>query len=161
MNTNFSVWKTITIGNIKTLDEIKSAIISKGFRIGSWAEDVLNSSAFTLAIDESQIDLYKVTPRDLGFIDGAYLAEVYWRAGELGLKLCPLEVGPQLRIQYLDQPKKESLQIAMESQRDSEDHKSQFRVVYGGDGFVWLVGDHKHPKDFWKVDEPFIFTDCE
>lgn len=71
--------------------------------------------------------------------------------------MCPPEVGPQLRLQYTDQPKLESIQIGMEPQVDSEDHESEFRVVHGVDGFLWLVGDHKHSDDFWKENEYFVF----
>lgn len=153
----FPTWKTISIGNFTNVQEIKKALLDSGFRIGSWADDVLKSSNFTLSTIERKIDLVRITPKDLGFSNGAYRKDIYKRALEVGLKLCPLEVGPQLRLQYLDQPKLESLQIGMEPQVDSEGHESEFRVVYGGDNFIWLVGDHKHPNDFWAPEEYFIF----
>ena len=153
----FSIWKTIKLGTCKNVEELKKSIKDKGFRIGSWAEDVLDSTSFTMSSIEKEVALVKITPSDLGFSNGAYRKDIYKKAIELGLEVCPLEVGPQLRIQYLNQPKLESLQIGMESQFDSENHESQFRVVYGEDDFIWLVGDHKHLDDFWKENEYFIF----
>lgn len=153
----FPVWKTITIGTFRAIDELILAILGKGFRIGDWASDVLASPTLTLASERKEINLVKATPRDLGFREGSYREDIYKKAQELGLKICPLEIGPQLRLQYIDQPKMESLQIAMETQTDSVGHPSQFRVVHGGDDFLWLVGDHKHDDDFWKADELFIF----
>lgn len=133
--------------------------MDSGFFIGSWADDVLKSSNFTLSLQKRRIDLVRVTPQDLGFQNGAYRKDIYTRAIEHGLKLCPLEVGPQLRLQYPDQPKRESLQIGMEPQCDSEGHESEFRVVHSPtDGPLWLVGDHKHPDDFWTEKEYFVFT---
>lgn len=151
------MWKTISVGTYISVGELKKAIHAKGFRIGSWAEDVLQSQKFTLAPKENIIHLVRVTPQDLGFPDGAYRTDIYKRAIEFGLELCPLEIGPQLRLQYVDQPKLESLQIGMEPQTDSKGHESEFRVVHAVDGFLWLVGDHKHPIDFWEKDEYFVF----
>lgn len=127
--------------------------------MGIWARDVLNSSAFTLTSIESELDLICISPNELGFKDGAYRKDIYQQALDRGLTLCPLEVGPQLRLQHRNQPVRESLQIGMEPQVDSDGHVSEFRVVHSStDGPLWLVGDHKHPDDFWKNDEYFIFV---
>ncbi|MFA6077981.1 MAG: hypothetical protein WC724_03095 [Candidatus Paceibacterota bacterium] len=158
MNNKFSSWKTITIGNYKNTDELKEDILKLGFRIGDWANDILNDPSFDLASKEIKIDLICITVGELGFKNGAYLKEIQDRALSLGLKYCPMEVGPQLRRQYIDQPRLESLQIGMQSQVDSKGHKSEFRVVHGVDGFMWLVGDHKHQDNFWEEGEQFIFV---
>lgn len=155
---HFPTWKTITIGTYTNVNVLKKAILNSDFRIGSWADDVLKSSNFTLAPKKKEIDLVRITPQDLGFQDGAYRVNIYKRALGFGLELCPLEVGPQLRLQYTDQPKLESLQIGMEPQVDSNGHESEFRVVHGEDDIVWLVGDHKHSDDFWAAKEHFIFV---
>jgi hypothetical protein len=154
----FPIWEKITVGTYATVEQLRQAILQKGFRIGDWANDVLNSSAFSLASGASELALVRVTVGELGFPEGAYRIDIYNRASEFGLKLCPLEAGPQLRLHYLDQPRLESLNIAMEEQKDMEGHQSQFRVVHGGDDFMWLAGDHKHPDDFWQPSEEFIFT---
>jgi hypothetical protein len=153
----WTTWKTVTVGTFADVHALQKALIDSGFRIGTWAEDVLNSPNFTISPQQREINLVRVTPQDLGFPSGALRTAIYKKGLEFGLSLCPLEVGPQLRLQYSDQPRLESLQIGMEPQLDSEGHESEFRVVHGGDDFLWLVGDHKHPNDFWAKDEYFIF----
>lgn len=157
MNSVF-VWKRIHIGTHAALEGLIKDILSEGFRIGDWAHDVLRSSAFSLAAQESVLDLVRVSVADLDFPQGAYRKDIYERAFSRGFNPCPLEVGPQLRLQYRDQPRLESLQIGMEPQVDSTGHESEFRVVHGGDDLLWLAGDHKHPEDFWEANECFVFV---
>jgi len=152
------IWKTINIGTYSSVEDLRQAILDAGFKIGDWAEDVLNSENFALTPEEKSVDLVKITPKALGFENGAQRTDIYNKAFEDSLEICPLEIGPQLRLQYTDQPRLESLQIGMEPQKDSGGHESEFRVVHGGDNFIWLVGDHKHPDDFWGPDQPFIFV---
>ena len=52
---------------------------------------------------------------ELGFeAPRSSLSAIYERARRLGLGLCPGEVGPQLRLDYADQPVGDILHIAME-----------------------------------------------
>ena len=60
----------------------------------------------------------------LGFPNGATLKEIYAKAKDLGLELCPAEVGPLLRLNYPDQPNGEYLRIAMETINDSDGRAS-------------------------------------
>ena len=153
----FRVWKTIPIGTFKDVEKLKKVILDAGFCIGDWADDVLNSSSFILTTKPTKINLVRISVAKLGFKKGAYRKDIYERALELGLKLCPLEVSPYLRLQYKDQPRLESLQIGMKHQKDRKNHMSEFRIVHGADDFLWLVGDHKHPDDFWNENELFVF----
>ncbi len=51
---------------------------------------------------------------ELGFRgETASLRQIYDAAHKLGFGLAPAEIGPQLRLQYLDQPVGEFLTIAM------------------------------------------------
>ncbi len=44
----------------------------------------------------------------------ARLREIHTRARELGLDACSPEIGPQLRLQYSDQPRGEKLYVGMD-----------------------------------------------
>ncbi len=154
----FPVWKTITLGTgFKTADDFRLAIKEAGYRIGDWANDILGKSAFSVATKETKLDLVNVSVAELGFAGSATRKEIYDKAIELGLELCPNEVGPQLRLQYKDQPKGEWLVIAMEPITVSVGVLKVFYVGLG-DGEVWLNGNYGHPDNRWKTDLRFVFV---
>jgi hypothetical protein len=111
----FKVWKTITLGTChKTADDFRTAFQAAGCYIADGAHDILGSAAFRCADQESELDFVVRSVADLGFRASASYQNICARARELGLELCPAEVGPQLRLQYLNQPFTHWLQIAME-----------------------------------------------
>jgi hypothetical protein len=60
------------------------------------------------------VGLAVLSAADLGVESESSLADVYNRARQVGLELCAAEVGPQLRLDYHNQPLGEALNIAME-----------------------------------------------
>lgn len=153
----FEIWKTIKLGtSLKTAKDFRKALKRSGNRIGDWGDDILGQSAFTVSKSEVEVDLVNISVTELGFKDGAIRKDIYDRALELGLELCPAEVGPQLRLQYADQPKGEWLRIGMEPIADSDGDLLVFYVVHDSD-VRWLLGDLGHPDRFWFGDRRFVF----
>src|SRR5262249_36277463 len=70
--------------------------------LGDWAGEIIARPAFGMSKTTAQAHLVVLSVAELGFGDGAPLADVHARARHLGLELCAAEVGPQLRLQYLD-----------------------------------------------------------
>lgn len=153
--TLFNVWKTIKLGNYKNADEFRKALKKNGFKTGDWANDILDKPAFTVAGAEEEIQLVNVSVADLGFKNGATYKGICAKAKELGLELCPNEVGPQLRLQYKDQPKGECLRIAMKPITDSDGNLSIFNVGHGV--ALWLDGINGDSDDFWIASNRFVF----
>ena len=151
----FPIWKTITIGTHKAVDKLKADLLANGFQISEWANDILNR--ITLAAKKTKLDLVLVTVAELGFKDGAYLSDIYKRALEIGLELCPAEAGPQLRLQYKDQPVNEWILIAMEAVSGSDRFLYLFHVERGDDG-AWLRCDLGKPDSFWNGHNRFVFV---
>lgn len=147
-----SIWKTITIGNVPR-DQFGS---TRSMIVSDWSADMMKQDAFTVVSQEEQIDLVVVSVAELGFKEATHYDVIYQRAKERDLELCPAEVGPQLRLQYTDQPLNEWLIIAMEAIRDSGDALSVFRVGHDDDG-LWLNGDFGNPGDLWNPDRRFVF----
>ena len=154
----FPIFKTIKLGTgLKTVDDFRKALKANGQRIGDWGNDILGKPAFTMADKETEIDLVVVSNADLGFKEGAYLKDTYKRALELGLVLCPNEVGPQLRLQYTDQPMNEWLLVAMEPIKVSDGALLVFYVVRN-DGGSWLHGHNGHPGNRRYAGNRFVFA---
>jgi len=118
----FSVWKTVKLGTgCKTADDFRLELGKAECKIDDFANDIMDSPGFMVATNETEINLVIVSLPKLGFLKGGLdNKDVYERALKLGLRLCPAEVGPQLRLQYKNQPVGESLRIAMEPIFDNE-----------------------------------------
>lgn len=157
----FAIWKTIQLGTgLNTADAFRGALNSGGLLIGSWADDLLSRPAFkkSVATRKTECDLVVVSVADLGFKNGATREQIYNRAQELGLELCPAEVGPQLRLQYKDQPAGEWLLIGMEPITVSDGELSVFDVGRDDDGHLWLNGSFGLPGFFGSGDDRWVFV---
>lgn len=157
---DWKVWKTIKLGTgPKTAEDFIKALEAYGYKASDWVKDLLSKAAFlaSVALQEIEVDLVNVSVAELGFADGAYLKDIYKRALELGLSLCPAEVGPQLRLQYKDQPKDEWLRIAMEAIADSDTFLRLFQVERDSDDLD-LNGDHGYLDHFYRGSSRFVFV---
>lgn len=143
----FPIWKTIKIGTslLRTAEDFRKAIKDREMRISDWASDILGKPAFTVVAQEIELDLVKLTVRELGFKSEARRDQIYERAKQLGLEPCPVEVGPQLRLQYKDQPNDEWILIAMEP-------------IAGSGGALWVFGVRRYDSELW-LDGSFGFPD--
>ena len=151
----FPIWKTIRLGGFKTPAEIEKALEDGGFKMSDWAKQILEKTP--LSGNPSEINLVRMTVADLGFESSATTEEIYARANELGLDLCPAEVGPQLRLQYPDQPVGEWLRVAMEPILDSVGDLDIFDLGYDGVG-RWLRTSGGRPGGGWNPEDPFLFV---
>lgn len=154
---NFPTWMTIQLGTgLTTADDFRRAFKADGHRFGCWANNMLNQPTFTVAKKKTEVELVKVTVTELGFKNSASFADICKRAAELGLERCPAEVGPQLRLQYRDQPMGEWLLIAMKPIADSVGDLGVFSVDRGEVG-SWLGGYDGEPGSFWSGGSAWVF----
>ena len=157
--TEFKVFKTIKLGTgIKDADGYRKAIKDKRMHIGEFANDILGNPAFNVATKETEVDLVIVSVAELGFKDGAKLKDIYTRAKEKGLQLCPNEVGPQLRLQYIDQLKGEWLVVGMEPIAVSGDDLRLFNVAHLFYDGLWLDFNASSHNHIWLGIRRFIFV---
>jgi hypothetical protein len=136
------VWKTIRVGTFANSFALHGALAAAGCGIGDLAEEILARPAFTLSATKTEVELVAVSASELGFqTDTASLADIYARAQQLGFGLAAAEVGPQLRLQYFDQPMGEFLIIGMEAIKTWKGEPVILVVANGGAGLV-LIGQH-------------------
>ncbi len=152
------IWKTIKLGTgPKTANDFRKALQDGGFLLGEWANDILGKTTFKAAKKKTEIDLVVISVAELGFKNGATLQDIYQRAQELGFDICPPEVGPQLRLQYKDQPNGEWLPIGMEPVVVSNGPLRVFSVGRDDSG-LWFDGHWGHPGAFWDPDDRWVFA---
>ncbi|HEY9583978.1 MAG TPA: hypothetical protein VJI33_00105 [Candidatus Paceibacterota bacterium] len=154
----FNLWRTIKLGTgLVTADDFRRALKAAGHHIGDWANDILGQCAFTASTKETEVDLVVVSVSELGFPNGATRQEIYRKAQKLGLMLCSPEVGPQLRLQYPDQPLNQWLLIGMEPIAGSVGYLRVFSVGRLDDG-SWLSSNFGDADNFWDGDSLWVFV---
>jgi hypothetical protein len=138
--TDVPVWKTITLGSFANSFALRNALDANGCNVGGLAAEVLARPAFVVKSTKTEIELVAVSAAELGFkTETVTLAAVYARARQLGLGLAAAEVGPQLRLQYFDQPVGEFLIVGMEPIMTWSGEAVILNVANGGAGLV-LIG---------------------
>lgn len=117
------------------------------------------------------LNTVELTVEDLGFPEGATLPQIYKEANEVGLGLCPLELGPHLRLAFLDQPEGNTGNISQQNQAPSgsitiaseiiseDDHFPKGFYLRKIDGVLWLRGYIADDLHIWNPQDHFIF--CE
>jgi hypothetical protein len=138
---NFPIWKRITLGTQRGVNATRDALDAAKVHVGDSADEILGRPAFPFSKTRMELDLVVVTPADLGFAGSTPIADIYRRAEEFGLELCPAEAGPQLRLGYLNQPVGEFLHIAMLPVGTYHGAPVDLTVGNGGAGLVLLGGD--------------------
>src|SRR5262249_6185271 len=137
-----TVWKIVTLGGFSNSFALRNALDAARCGVGDLAEEILARPAFTMASTRTPIDLVVVSAAQLGITgESASLRDIYSRAEKIGLSLAPAEVGPELRLQYLDQPIGEFLHVGMKPITTWEGDPVIFVVANGGAGLV-LVGQN-------------------
>ena len=157
---DLKIFKTINLGTgLKTADDFRKSLRDSGNKVSSEANGILGNYAFTftVAVKKIKIDLAIKSVDELGFKDGATRQRIYGRANELGLDLCPAEVGPQLRLQYKDQPEEEHLIVAMNPIADSDGALELF-LVERDDSGLWLDSYYDVPGYIWHAGSRFVFA---
>jgi|SRR5215204_6583314 hypothetical protein len=156
--TEAQAWKTIEIGGRKGVRAYRDALDAGAVRIGDSANEILGRPAFRYADVRENVELVVRSVAELGLEgDGATLADIYGRARRIGLALCPAEVGPQLRLAYVDQPLGEVLHIAMEPVATYAGELTILALANGGTGPL-LIGSDGRPDFLLPRTLRFVFA---
>jgi hypothetical protein len=136
---------TVAVPQVASVAEVGIAVkkpCQPPCNLGDAAAEIIGRPAFALSKTKRALDLVVVTPADLGLEgENVAVAAVYARAELLGFALCPAEVGPELRLQYLDQPLREALHIAMRPIARYTGEPTTFALINGGTGLLLTGND--------------------
>jgi len=153
-----ATWKTITIGTFADSIRLRNKLDAMGCNIGGQAAEILARPTFTVSSHKIDVELVAVSPAQLGFTsDTVTLAAIYARARQLGFELAAAEVGPQLRLQYFDQPIGEFLIVGMEPIKTWSGEPVILNVANGGSGLI-LIGQDGRPDAEISAISRFLFV---
>jgi len=153
-----ATWKTIKVGTFADPMRLRNRLDSMGCGVGGQAAEILARPAFIVSSRETDMELVLVSPVQLGFTsDTVTLGNVYARARQLGFELAAAEVGPQLRMQYLDQPIGEFLIIGMEPIATWSGEPIILNVANGGAGLILIGQDGRAETEIY-VKSLFVLT---
>ncbi len=155
-------FKEIVVGNgPKTGEEFKTAIRAAGREVQGDAAEIMKY--ITYSPDSKKLHLVILTEKQLGKGDDYYHGNGWnmdARALELGLKLVPAEVGPELALQYTDQPYEDRLFINSEPVHIPDEVASRanynevLRVISRGNDKIVLG----HPKQTTGYGDKYVFA---
>jgi hypothetical protein len=152
------VWKTIQLGTVENKSALLAALDAAGCGIGNAAQDIFARPGFTLSRSRAELDLVVVSVVELGLSEEtSSLENIYSRGHEVGLALAPADTGPQLRLQYFDQPVGEFLYIGMEPIKAKHGDTNIFIVANGGAGLLLLSQDVRASVQFLPSSQ-FVFV---
>jgi len=154
----FRTWRTTTIGSYKGVNAYRDALDAAKIKIGDAADEILGRAAFPYAREKTVVELTVVSAAELGVeSDESSLSDVYERARQVGLELCPAEVGPQLRLDYHNQPLGEALDIAMEPVATYGGDPTILTLVNWGTGLVLIGRDGRSESKVNRISR-FVFA---
>lgn len=141
----------------KTKEKLQRELEQAGINVTPYTQDMMRSLDFTTLSNPQTIDTVRLKVRDLGLTGYPTTEELYKRAKELGLELCPAEVGPQYRLAYTDQPLGEWLYIGMKHITDRYGYPGVFYLARDGD-CLWLYGYWAGPGHRWDPGDVLVFS---
>lgn len=94
--------RVVEVGG-RTGAELLEDLRQAGVELNESARVLLGSEWFRDRTEQRKLTVVELAVGQLGFPAGGRMSEICRRAEELGLSLCPLELGPYFRLQFLDQ----------------------------------------------------------
>lgn len=137
-------------------EQLKQELKNRGVNISNVAEYMIDSPDFTTRENREQITTVRLSVGDLGFTGSATTEQVYQRAQEFGLDICPAEVGPYQRLKDINQPMGDWYWVAMKQIASQDGSPCVFNLHRHVRG-LWLGGGWAEPSGEWGPSSKFLF----
>ncbi|OWR27259.1 helicase [Saccharibacillus sp. O23] len=168
MNIDEAATRIVQIGGL-TKSELLEKLQADSIELNRYADLLFADDRFTTDETASRLTTVELCPADLGFPEGATMPQIQAAAFERDLRLCPLELGPHMRLQMQDQPEGRSSSankthqapdgsITIVSAPLTEDHEiPKGFYLRNIDGVLWLRGYVADDTHVWNAYDRFIF----
>jgi hypothetical protein len=153
-----------------TKAELLSQLTEAQVQLNQLAQDLFADPRFETATTVSLIEAVEISVAELGLPSGGTFSQVIDQAASIGLSLCPLELGPHLRLQYTSQPEgflghppsqhrapPGSITVASALLDDDDDTPKGF-YLRRIEGVLWLRGYRSWPGHLWSPDDVLAFS---
>lgn len=160
--------RAVCIGGM-TKRELLSALQRNAIQLNEIAEVLFAHKGFETSEARSTVEAIDISVGELGHTRGATIAQVFDRAAERGLALCPLELAAHLRLQFTDQPEgfwghpvsrncapSGALTVAARPLA-TDDGVSMGFYLRRIRGVLWLRGYRSPAEHVWDADDRFVF----
>lgn len=161
--------RSIRIGGVDR-SALLAQLVSGGIALNDAARALFTDPRFTTAPAATRIELVELSVGELGLPDGGTFDRIVEQAARSGLSLCPLEVGPHLRLQFADQPEGAagraeskgrappgSITVAS-APLDVDDDTPKGFYLRRIDGVLWLRGYRSWPGHVWSAADVIVFA---
>ncbi|MCG3088932.1 helicase [Sporosarcina sp. MB25] len=155
-----------------TKRQLMAELNLKAIHMNALGKQLLSDERFTLSEHTYQLITVELSVRDLGLTEGASLEQIFVTAEQLGLQIGPIEIGPYIRLAYLDQPEGSagkpartqrapygSITIAAEIMDASDEFPKGF-YLRRINGELWLRGYVTDNEHIWDPDDRFVFVNA-
>ena len=159
---------SVLIGGIAK-SALLQALREHEVRLNEAAKVLFEDRRFTPAAASQVIDIVSRSVADLGFPEGATYGQLTARASASGWVECPLELGPHLRLQFVDQAEGADGSAVMHGRAppgsitvaspplDETDETPKGFYLRRVDGVLCLRGYRSWPGHVWSPDDVLVF----
>jgi hypothetical protein len=161
--------RTVRSGGVDKA-ELLARLEAAGVLLNEAGRTLFADPRFTTSASAGPVDVAATSVAALGFPEGATFAPIVERAAARGLFLCPLELGPHLRLQLPDPPEGSighpatqhrappgSLTLASAPLAEDDETPKGF-YLRRIEGVPWLRGYRSWPGHRWSPEDMLVFV---
>lgn len=165
----FTRIRSITIGG-NSKQQLFQELEQQSILLNDFAKTLFDSDLFVISREKYNLNVVELKVVELGFPHGAKMKEIINKAKAFRLSLCPLELGPYLRLAYHEQPEgnnssnaklnqapEGSVTVISKPLLDNDDFPKGF-YLRKIDGFLWLRGYIADDEHVWNPSDRLIFV---
>lgn len=145
------------------------SLAASGVQVNPIGIQLFQDSRFTVRQVRERLAIACLKVAELGFSEGATYSQVVRAAEQRQLTECPLELGPHLRLAFLDQVEGSEGHAAVSNTAppgaitvaspplDNEESTPKGFYLRRIDGALWLRGYRSWEGHVWRPDDAFVF----